>query len=149
MLWELADQRGWDWTDRALARLRELDIRPIAGLLHHGSGPRWTHLLDPEFPHQFAEYAGRVARRYPWIEDFTPINEPMTTARFSGLYGYWYPHCRTHSDFLRMQIQQCRAIALAMQAIRRVVPEARLIQTEDFGLNLQHSRACAPRVRSE
>ena len=32
-----------------------------------------------------------VAERYPWVEDYTPVNEPLTTARFSGLYGHWYP----------------------------------------------------------
>ena len=25
--------------------------------------------------------------RYPWIDAYTPVNEPLTTARFSGLYG--------------------------------------------------------------
>ena len=39
-----------------------------------------------------AQHAENVARRYPWLEMFTPVNEPLTTARFSGLYGHWYPH---------------------------------------------------------
>ena len=42
--------------------LRELGIGPIVGLLHHGSGPRYTSLLDPDFPEKFASYAGGVAR---------------------------------------------------------------------------------------
>ncbi len=133
ILWEHCENGDWAWTDAALERLGALGIRPIAGLLHHGSGPRSTNLLDPEFPLRFANYAARVAERYPWVVDFTPINEPMTTARFSGLYGLWYPHRRSHADFLRALLHQCRAIALAMQAIRKVQPHARLIQTEDFG----------------
>ena len=28
----------------------------------------------------------------PHITNYTPVNEPLTTARFSGLYGAWYPH---------------------------------------------------------
>ena len=30
--------------------LREAGVTPIAGLVHHGSGPRDTSLLDPAFP---------------------------------------------------------------------------------------------------
>src|SRR5215218_8030318 len=29
----------WSWADARLERLRELDVRPIVGLTHHGSGP--------------------------------------------------------------------------------------------------------------
>ena len=119
--------------DARLTRLRELGIRPIAGLLHHGSGPRYTSLLDPSFPDQLARYAEAVARRYPWITDYTPINEPLTTARFSGLYGHWYPHRTDNHTFVRILLNQVRATVLAMRAIRRVTPDARLIQTDDCG----------------
>src|SRR4051794_3729910 len=44
------DQIDWRWTDERFARLRDLGIRPIAGLLHHGSGPAYTSLLDSRFP---------------------------------------------------------------------------------------------------
>ena len=35
-----------------------------------------------------------VAERDPWVEGWTPINEPLTAARFSALYGLWYPRRR-------------------------------------------------------
>src|SRR3712207_5120228 len=127
------DTCDWTWTDARFARLRELNIRPIAGLVHHGSGPRYTSLLDPNFAHLLARHADRVARRYPWVEMFTPVNEPLTTARFSGLYGHWYPHGRNQATFLRALITECAATVLAMRAIRRVTPHAKLIQTEDLG----------------
>ncbi|HEY0408030.1 MAG TPA: hypothetical protein VGC89_20000, partial [Pyrinomonadaceae bacterium] len=43
-LWErVAPEQGeepdWSWTDERLSRLRELGLRPIVGLVHHGSGP--------------------------------------------------------------------------------------------------------------
>jgi dTDP-4-dehydrorhamnose reductase len=123
----------WDWLDERLLRLRDLGLTPIAGLLHHGSGPRSTSLLDPLFPEKFALYAGHFAERYPWIEDYTPINEPLTTARFSCLYGIWYPHARDDRAFVRAMVNQTRATILAMRAIRAVNPRARLIQTEDMG----------------
>jgi dTDP-4-dehydrorhamnose reductase len=137
LLWEIlapdsVDEIDWTWPDDRLGRARALGIRPIAGLLHHGSGPVYTNLLDPHFPEQFARYAGRIARRYPWIDAYTPINEPLTTARFSGLYGHWYPHGRSDSSFARALLNQCRGTVLAMRAIRNVNPQAQLIQTDDL-----------------
>jgi dTDP-4-dehydrorhamnose reductase len=138
ILWEAVapdspDACDWAWTDERLALLRARGIAPIAGLLHHGSGPRYTDLLDPDFPAKLAEYAGRVARCYPWIRRWTPVNEPLTTARFSGLYGHWYPHRRDYPTFLRALVNQCRGVVEAMRAIRAVVPVAELVQTEDLG----------------
>ena len=138
VLWERVapaslDTPDWSWTDARLERMVALGIRPIAGLLHHGSGPRYTSLLDPRFPCLLARYARMVAERYPWVTDYTPVNEPLTTARFSALYGVWYPHCRSSRDFVRALLYQVRGIGLAMQAIREINPEARLIQTEDGG----------------
>jgi dTDP-4-dehydrorhamnose reductase len=138
VLWErtapgdLADA-DWSWPDERLHRLRALGIRPIVGLVHHGSGPRHTALTDPAFPEKLAAYAGAVAARYPWVADYTPVNEPLTTARFSGLYGHWYPHGHDDATFLRILVNECRAVALAMHAIRAVNPNARLVQTEDMG----------------
>ncbi len=130
------DQPGqcdWRWHDERLGRLRELGVNVIAGLIHHGSGPAYTSLLDPAFPEHVAAHAARVAKRYPWITHYTPINEPLTTARFSGLYGHWYPHGRDVGTFLRALFHQCQAVVLSMQAIRHVKPAAQLVQTEDLG----------------
>ena len=137
VLWERTAPDGlenidWSWLDRRLGRLRELNIAPIAGLVHHGSGPRHTSLLDERFATGLAEYAAAVAHRYPWIEAYTPVNEPLTTARFSGLYGHWYPHERSDKAFATALTNQCLATALAMRAIRRVNPNAKLVLTEDL-----------------
>lgn len=138
VLWELTapdapDAYRWEWADARLRRLRELKIDPIVGLLHHGSGPRYTHLLDERFAERFAAYALAVANRYPWVERYTPVNEPLTTARFSALYGHWYPHRRDDRSFVRAVLNQCRATVLAMHAIRSVNPAAQLVQTDDLG----------------
>ena len=127
------DSIDWSWADERLDRIRRLGIRPIVGLLHHGSGPRYTGLTDPEFPEKFARFASLVARRYPWIDAFTPINEPLTTARFSGLYGHWYPHRRDDRTFASALVNQVRATILAMSAIREVNAGAILVQTDDLG----------------
>ena len=138
ILWEEVapdspDDFDWSAIDAPLQRARELGIRPIVGLLHHGSGPRYTSLVDPDFPRKLAVFARAVAERYPWIDAYTPVNEPLTTARFSGMYGIWYPHGRDAQSFARCLINQCRGVALAMKAIREVNSAAELVQTDDLG----------------
>jgi dTDP-4-dehydrorhamnose reductase len=138
LLWERVapdpDQASdWRWSDRRLLKLRELGIRPIAGLVHHGSGPSRTNLLADDFAPGLADHARAAAERYPWIEDWTPVNEPVTTARFSALYGHWYPHHREERSFWLALLNQIDAVRLSMKAIRDVVPHARLVQTDDLG----------------
>ena len=138
ILWEHVAAAGPDtldfsWHDPRLERLRAHGIRVIAGLVHHGSGPTWTDLDDLEWGAKLGRYAAAVAARYPWIEDWTPVNEPLTTARFSHLYGHWYPHRRRMSAMLHALTTECEGISAAMRAVRAVTPAARLIITEDFG----------------
>jgi dTDP-4-dehydrorhamnose reductase len=137
VLWEATAPDGvgtadWSRADRGLAELARLGVAPIVGLVHHGSGPRHTGLLDPGFAIGLAAYAEAVATRYPWVEYWTPVNEPLTTARFSALYGIWYPHAQNDGAFVTALLNQCRATVLSMQAIRRINPAAQLIQTDDL-----------------
>jgi dTDP-4-dehydrorhamnose reductase len=137
VLWERTAPDGienadWSWADARLPALQQLGVKPIVGLVHHGSGPRHTSLVDPQFADQLAEYAGAVARRYPWVEYYTPVNEPLTTARFSGLSGVWYPHASSPATFIQALLNQCRAVVLSMRAIREVNPHAKLVQTDDL-----------------
>jgi dTDP-4-dehydrorhamnose reductase len=138
VLWERTapdgiDNADWSWPDERLPGLRDLGVTPIVGLVHHGSGPRHTSLVDPQFADQLAEFASAVAQRYPWVEYYTPVNEPLTTARFSGLYGVWYPHGRDERTFIQALLNQCRAVVLSMREIRKVNPAAKLVQTDDLG----------------
>ena len=61
LLWETLapdspERIDWSWADQRLTKLRALGIRPIVGLLHHGSGPRYTDLIDPLFPEKFSAF---------------------------------------------------------------------------------------------
>lgn len=125
--------RDYGWAARRLAALRHRGVEPIVTLLHHGSGPAYTSLVDPAFPSLFAEYAAATARRFPWVKRWTPINEPLTTARFSTLYAAWYPN-RFFDDaaFGRAIVNEALAIAYAAERIRDVVPDARFLLTEDL-----------------
>ena len=134
MLWERYERtRSWHWFDEQLDWMKRAGARPIAGLMHHGSGPEHTSLMDPGYPEKLAAYAATVAQRYPWIDAYTPVNEPNTTARFSGMYGIWYPHHRSRRSYLYALLHQLKATVLSMEAIRHVRSDARLIQTEDIG----------------
>lgn len=139
VLWEKTvrgddpNARDWRLSDRALAELQRLGLPIIAGLVHHGSGPKFTSLVDPDFPRLLADYARSVIERYPHLDAFTPVNEPLTTARFSGLYGVWYPHGKSDELFLKTLVNEVKASILAMRAIRELRPSAELIWTEDFG----------------
>lgn len=138
ILWERVAPRdseleNWSWCDERLSHLSALGIPPIVGLVHHGSGPRHTHLLDDGFAPGLGRFAGQVAERYPWLADWTPVNEPLTTARFAALYGHWYPHRQDEASFWLALLNQVDGTRAAMRAVRQINPAARLIQTDDLG----------------
>jgi dTDP-4-dehydrorhamnose reductase len=138
LLWErCVSARGaqpdFRWSDERLEKLASLGIEPIVGLVHHGSGPAHTGLCDPGFAPGLAAFAEQVARRYPWVSAYTPVNEPLTTARFACLYGLWYPHRKELGAFVCALLNQVLAIRMSMAAIRRINPRAALYQTEDLG----------------
>ncbi|MDB6057842.1 MAG: dTDP-4-dehydrorhamnose reductase, partial [Verrucomicrobiales bacterium] len=134
-LWEkhATEPIDWQWTDERLNATRSFGIKPIAGLCHHGSGPKHTSLVDQSFVSGLAMHARNVAERFPWIEYYTPVNEPLTTARFSCLYGHWYPHAKDPLQFFRALFIEIAATREAMREIRKINPEAKLVQTEDMG----------------
>ncbi len=137
VLWESVapthpSDRNYAWEDERLRELERFSIEPIVTLMHHGSGPSYTSLSDPAFPELFADYAEATARRYPHVARWTPLNEPLTTARFSTLYGVWYPNERSDAAFGRAIVNETLAYLLAVRRIRRIVPAARFMLTEDL-----------------
>ena len=137
VLWERVSpadphERDYREPERRLDALRAAGVEPIVTLLHHGSGPQYTDLLDPAFPLWFAEYAEATAQQFPWVRRWTPINEPLTTARFATLYGAWFPNMRDDRAFGRAMVNQTLAQQAAMRRIRRVIPDAEFVLTEDL-----------------
>lgn len=127
------EEINWHPVDDNLRYLKSRNVEVIAGLVHHGSGPAFVNIMDSSFEEGLASYAQKVARAFPWIKFYTPVNEPLTTARFCGLYGLWYPHQKDDYSFVRILINECRATILAMEAIREINPHAQLVFTEDLG----------------
>ena len=135
-------------TDNAIATveaMRRHAIAPILGLIHHGSGPTTTDLLADDFAAGLARHAEAVAERLQWVTRWTPVNEPLTTARFAALYGLWYPHVQDERSFWLALLNQIDATRLSMRAIRRINPAALLVQTEDLGCTLA-TPAMAPQA---
>jgi dTDP-4-dehydrorhamnose reductase len=137
LLWERHEPSeghaiDWRWIEGQLGRMKQNEIVPVVGLLHHGSGPAFTDLLDASFPAKFAAYAHKVASKFPWLTHYIPVNEPLTTARFSALYGHWYPHRRDDRAFVRALINQLMGTCFAVRAIKKINPAAIFIQTEDL-----------------
>lgn len=136
MLWAHVNEdpeRAFAFHARRLARLRKLGITPIVGFLHHGNGPGGLQPGEEGFVEGLANFAETVIRRFPGLGHFTPINEPVTTARIACLYGVWEPHRQDTPTFLRNVMACAEATAAAMARIRAVRPDAVLVQTEDVG----------------
>ena len=120
----------WSFADEALAEMRRLDILPILDLMHFGL-PDWMgDFQNPEMPLQFAEYAGAVAQRYPWVRGYTPVNELYVTARNSGWDGLWNECLRSERGFVTALKHLVAANLLAGAAIVRHVPNAIIVQSE-------------------
>ncbi|WP_018612024.1 family 1 glycosylhydrolase [Segetibacter koreensis] len=123
----------WSSSNERLTEMHQAGITPIAGLVHHGSGPMYADFFNGSFEEGLATYSKKVATNFPEIQYYTPVNEPLTTARFCGMYGHWYPHKTTDLDFLTILLAECKGTVLAMKAIREINPKAKLVQTEDLG----------------
>jgi dTDP-4-dehydrorhamnose reductase len=123
----------WSFAKAGIETLVKHGIEPIIGLVHHGSGPAFVNFFDGSFEEGLASYASQLATEFPNVNYFTPVNEPLTTARFCGLYGHWYPHKTDDHSFCKILVSECRATVMAMTAIKRINPSAKLVQTEDLG----------------
>jgi beta-glucosidase len=124
------DKCDWEFSDLAFGRLRKLDIAPIADLCHFGV-PDWIgDFQNPDFPEQFAVYAREFAKRYPWIQLYTPVNEMFICAMFSAQYGWWNEQLSSHKTFVAALKHIVKANVLAMKAILEIRRDAIFIQSE-------------------
>jgi beta-glucosidase len=119
-------QWDWSWLDAVFDRFAELGLRPIVDLMHYGT-PLWMEgqFAHPDYPKHVAEYSAVVADRYAHLgfTDYTPVNEPMIHALFSGEYAYWPPYLSGPEGLSTMVGQLARGFVLAQRAIGDVLAD--------------------------
>ncbi|MCD0445368.1 family 1 glycosylhydrolase [Glycomyces sp. A-F 0318] len=130
------DRWEWGWLDRVMDRFAELGLRPIVDLMHYGT-PLWLEgqFANPDYPERVAEYSARVAERYAHLgfAEYTPVNEPMIHAQFSGEYAYWPPYLSGPEGLSAIVRQLGRGFVLAQRAMREVLGEAAVFVHVDAG----------------
>lgn len=122
----------WDWADRVVDRLAELDLEVILDLIHYGT-PMWLDngFLNRSYPERVADYAYRLAERYgDRVHAWTPANEPQVNAIRCGEEGAWPPHFRGHDGYVQMIRALGRGIVLSQEAIAAARPEMSFVHVE-------------------
>ena len=120
----------WSFADEVMREMRRLKIEPILDLLHFGV-PDWLgDFQNPELPLHFTAYARAVARRYPWVRFYTPVNEIYVTAKQSAREGVWNERLKSDRGFITAMKHLAAASILATQAIVEQKPNAIIVQSE-------------------
>lgn len=123
----------WTWADEVIRyAVTELGLDLIIDLVHYGT-PSWLEgsFTDPAFPEALADYAGAVASRYSDLVDkFTPLNEPLVTASFTGARAIWPPYDSGDDGWARVVVGVCAGIQAAIKAIKAVHPTAVIVHVE-------------------
>jgi len=123
-------RHDWEFADLTFADLKRRNIVPIVDLCHFGV-PDWLgNFQNPDFPAQFAAYARAFARRFPWVQLYTPVNEMYVCALFSARFGWWNEQLSNDRAFVTALKHIVKANVLAMQAILKVRPDAIFVQSE-------------------
>jgi len=125
-----AEKYDWEFADVTFADLRRRDTIPIVDLCHFGV-PDWIgDFQNPDFPEIFAHYSAAFARRFPWVQLYTPVNEMFICAQFSAKYGWWNEQGTTDLTFVTALKHIVKANVRAMQEILKIRPDAIFIQSE-------------------
>jgi beta-glucosidase len=125
-----ADRYDWEFADVTFADLQRRDIVPIVDLCHFGV-PDWLgDFQNPDFPEVFARYCAAFARRFPWVQLYTPVNEMFICAQFSAKYGWWNEEGTTDLTFVTALKHIVKANVRGMQEILKIRPDAIFIQSE-------------------
>ncbi|HEY8590521.1 MAG TPA: family 1 glycosylhydrolase [Naasia sp.] len=130
------DSRDWDFVDRAVASMHDHGIRPIIDLLHYGT-PLWLEgqFGNPDYPERIADFAAAFADRYgDTVTDYTPVNEPVIHALFSGEYGYWPPYDTGAGGFARMAASLARGFVLTQRRIADSLGDRAVFVHVDAGM---------------
>ena len=123
----------WAWADEVIHyAVVDLGLDLILDLVHYGT-PAWLEgsFTDAGYPDAVAEYAGAVAARYDGMVDkFTPLNEALVTASFTGARAIWPPYDSGDEGWARVIIGVSAGIQSAIKAIKAAQPAAIIAHVE-------------------
>ncbi|MBE9462648.1 family 1 glycosylhydrolase [Dyadobacter subterraneus] len=122
----------YDWTfaDEVMNAMKKMHVTPILDLMHFGL-PDWLgNFQNPELPLHFSDYAKEVARRYPWVRYYTPVNEIYVTAKNSAKDGLWNEQLKSDKAFVTAMKNIVAASIMATHSIVECRPDAIIIQSE-------------------
>ncbi len=129
-VWQGPGKYDWSFTDETFNDLKKRDIVPIVDLCHFGV-PDWIgNFQNSDFPELFKVYANDFAKRFPWVQLYTPVNEMYICATFSARYGWWNEQMTSDGSFVTALKHIVKANVLAMQTILEVRPDAIFVQSE-------------------
>ena len=113
-------------TDEVMARVQELGMSPILDLVHHTSYPRWLDdgFADARFGGAYLRWCEQVARRYPWVREYTLFNEPFATLFLAGHQALWPPYGRGVDGFCRLLHNVVPPLVQATQMVAELLPAA-------------------------
>jgi len=120
----------WAWTDRAMAGLRANGLEPIVDLLHFGLPDDLWGFGDPRLPERYLSFVEAFVERYPWVRYYTPVNEPLISARFSAQLGWWNERRTDDVSFVAAIDRSAACAVLGMAAIRARRPDAIFLQSD-------------------
>jgi beta-glucosidase/6-phospho-beta-glucosidase/beta-galactosidase len=145
-----AGKYDWEFADLAMAEMQRLGITPILDLMHFGV-PDWLgNFQNPELPVHFADYCEQVAKRYPWVRYYTPVNEIYVTARSSGKDGVWNEQLKSDQGFVTALKHCAAASIMGTQQIAKHRPDCVIVQSEsaEFIHELRAERTPAVQLAS-
>jgi hypothetical protein len=132
--WPLVDRNGgYDFSSVRpfvdASRRHGVDV--IWDLFHYGF-PNGLDLFSDSFVERFADYCRASAEFVSAHQEgacyFTPVNEPSYFAWAAGEAGLFAPHERGRGAELKIAV--VRAAIAGINAIREVVPEARIVNVD-------------------
>ena len=135
--WPLVDRGGsydFSYIEPFLQAQRRHQILPIWDLCHYG----YPDHLDPysdDFAGRFAAYARAAAEHVALHAHhgplfFTPMNEITFFGYMAGEWGWAAPFGKDRETRRKLTLAMCKADIEGVKAIRRVVPDARMIHID-------------------
>src|SRR5215207_5604671 len=119
--------------DPLIEAMNAAKILPIWDLCHYGY-PDDLEPFAPEFVDRFARYcrasAEYVTARVRGPHFFTPINEITFWGFCGGEWAWAAPFGKTRDERVKLRRVLCEAAIAGVNAIRSVVPDARMVHVE-------------------